>query len=125
LYGCADTIGGARGIERLDAYLHDNERSSKAIVEAWAAGERTASRTVEIFIELVADPLALAINIVNADIVPVAGGLANARQLIDLLDKAVRDRVVRKRLAPIVVPASCPDEAGLVGAALVSITERR
>lgn len=119
--GCVDTIGGARGLEKLHMQLSGEARDSREIVVGWAGGDAAATRTMEIYVDLVADPLALAINITGAGIVPVGGGMAGAPGLIPALDTAVRSRILRQLTRPLIVPAQCAMEPGLVGAALLGL----
>lgn len=116
--GCLDTIGSARGLERIDDLLHGETRGSRAIVEAWTSTEAAASRTVDVWTDMVAGPLAVMVNATGAGVVPVGGGLANSHALIGHLDAAVRRRILRRTAAPIVVPSQLGDDAGLIGAAL-------
>lgn len=118
---CLNTVGGARGMERLHFEIHRIERTSREIVDAWQAGEPDATRTIAIYIELVASPLALAVNITGASIVPVGGGLAKCGPLIERLDEAVRARTLGKLSRPLVVPGSLSIEPGLAGAALLGL----
>lgn len=108
--GCLDTVGGAMGMERLHLALTGEVLGTREIV---------ASRpeTLERWLEVVAGPLAMVLNVVGASIVPVGGGLGNDHALVAMLDGAVRTRVLRKTDAPIVVPAECGADAGLIGAA--------
>jgi N-acetylglucosamine kinase len=117
--GCVDTLGGARGLERLYKHFTGLTRSSVEIVSAWEAGEPAASRTMDAFMEIVAAPLALVINVVGAGIVPVGGGLAKSHALLARLDREVRARILRQTTAPLVVPAELDVEPGLVGAAIL------
>jgi N-acetylglucosamine kinase len=119
--GCVDTVGGARGMERLHKTLHDLDLSSREIIDDWLKGEEKATRTIDVFIDLVASPLALTINITGATIVPVGGGLSNVEPLLAELDKAVRQRILRKFDRPLVVPSQCRVEPGLIGAALLGL----
>ena len=121
--GCVDTIGGARGLERLHAHLHAQSCSSRDIIAAWDRGDVAASRTVDIFIDLLASPLALVVNIVGADLVPVGGGLSYSATLVARLDEAVRRRILRRLDRPLVVPAQCRVEPGLIGAASLGFRE--
>jgi N-acetylglucosamine kinase len=118
---CLNTVGGARGMERLHFEIHRAERTSREIVEGWQAGDKDAARTIELYVELVAAPLALAINITGASIVPVGGGLAKSRPLIARLDAAVRGLTLRRFTRPLVVPGSLSIEPGLAGAALLGL----
>lgn len=123
LSGCLDTVGGARGLERLHRHLHGLNRPSVDIVESWAKGDADAARTIDLYVELVALPLALVVNIVGPDIVPVGGGLGNSAALVARLDAAVRPRILRKIDRPLVVPAQLTVDAGLLGAAALGFSE--
>lgn len=115
--GCVDTVGGARGLERLDRHLHGLDRPSTAIIDLWSQGDAAASQTVELYLELVARPLALVANIVGPDVIPVGGGLGNSAALVARLDSAVRQQILHKTGAALVVPAQLSVDAGLLGAA--------
>ena len=119
--GCVDTVGGARGLERLHKTLHDLDLSSEEIIADWQGGEEMANRTIDVYIDLVASPLALSINITGATIVPVGGGLSNVGPLLAELDQAVRARILRKFDRPLVVRSECRIEPGLIGAALLGL----
>jgi N-acetylglucosamine kinase len=121
--GCVDTVGAARGMERLHKHLHGIELPSTAIVEAWRAGDAAAARTIEVQIDLLAGPLALVLNVVGAGIVPVGGGLGKVPEFVALLDRAVRQRILRRLSAPLVVPSRLTLEPGLVGAAILGFVE--
>lgn len=121
--GCVDTVGAARGMERLHKHLHGIDLPSTAIVEAWRAGDAKAARTIEVQIDLLAGPLALVINVVGASIVPVGGGLGKVPEFIALLDTAVRQRILRRLSEPLVVPSRLTVEPGLVGAAILGFVE--
>ena len=117
LSGCADTIGGARGLERLHTFLHRQEHNSHQILSDWAAGEPLAVATVNAYLELLSGPLALAVNLTGASVVPVCGGLGRNAALIAALDVAVRQQILRRSDQPLVVPSLLNDQAGLIGAA--------
>ncbi len=112
--GCVDTIGGARGLERLHLHLTGDVATSEEILHRWRASE---VETVTRWLALVAGPLAMVVNVIGADIVPAGGGLANDARLIAALDGAVRTRILRRMDRPLVVPAQVSVDAGLVGAA--------
>ncbi len=118
--GCVDTIGGARGIEKLHQLFHGEECSSHRIIEGWQAGDAKSRETIEAYLQLVADPLAVAINTVGPSIVPVGGGLASADALIAALDEAVRTRILNRFERPLLVPAVRREDGGLMGAAVLA-----
>lgn len=116
--GCVDTLGGARGIERLHHFLHAEECDSRSVVSGWQQGNSKPKRTIEVYLQLMADPLAAVINITGASIVPVGGGLATAEALINALDIAVRKRILRRTDQPVIVPGRFRSDGGLIGAAI-------
>ncbi|AYG60559.1 ROK family protein [Rhizobium jaguaris] len=119
--GCVDTVGGARGVERLHKTLHGLEFSSEEIIRQWLDGDAKAERTIDVLVDLVASPLALTVNITGATIVPVGGGLSNVEPLLARLDAAVRARILRKFDRPLVVRSECRVEPGLIGAAVLGL----
>lgn len=119
--GCLDTVGGARGLERLHLALHQSSMDSREIIAAWQAGDAAAERTVACFVDLLTGPLAMLVNTVGASVLPVGGGLANSAALIARLDQAVRAAILRKTDAPMIVPGQSGAEPGLLGAAWLGL----
>ncbi|MCV3766757.1 ROK family protein [Rhizobium sp. TRM95796] len=121
--GCLNTVGGARGLEALHRHLHGKEADSHAILSAWEAADVAAGRTVDIYSDLVARLLALAINITGAEIAPVGGGLANSEKLLSNIDRKTKPGVLGVSHRPLVVRAQCGPDAGLIGAAALGWSE--
>jgi N-acetylglucosamine kinase len=119
--GCVNTIGGARGIERLHDLIHGEALSSTEIVGQWERGDSRAARTVGVYVDLLSSPLALAVNITGASILPAGGGLANSAALLAEIDRTVRQRILRRFHRPLIVRAKCDIEPGLIGAALLGL----
>ncbi|WP_395774653.1 ROK family protein [Agrobacterium pusense] len=125
LTGCVDAIGSARGMEKLHMHLHRQDMSSEEIIAAWLGGNADAARTIDILVDILASPLAMVINVTGATIVPVGGGLSNSRELLATLDEAVRARTLRRFARPLVVPAICRIEPGLIGSAVLGLKHAR
>lgn len=123
--GCVDTVGSARGLERLHRKRTAELLGSEAIIAGWMAGEAEAGATMALWRELVAGPLAMVVNVVGADVVPVGGGLSKAPGLVGYLDEAVRVRLLRRTTRPLLVPAECGADAGLLGAAMAGVAAWR
>lgn len=121
--GCVDTIGGARGVEKLHHFLCGEVLSSTDVIDRWREGEAKARRTMDVYLELVGVPLALTMNIIGASVVPVGGGLSNVPELIAALDNKVRSRTLRRAQSPLLVKAALTTEPGLIGAAAVGFQE--
>ncbi|MGJ8527853.1 ROK family protein [Maritalea sp.] len=115
--GCLDTVGGARGLEKIHTKLTGEVSSSEEIVKAWLSGDDAASKTVDVWSEILAGPIAMLVNFLGPEIIPVGGGLANAGALIALLDQKVRNRTLFPQEHALIVPAQFSKNAGLVGAA--------
>jgi N-acetylglucosamine kinase len=94
---------------------------SEDIIRRWLNGDEEAGRTLQVYTDLVSPPLALAVNITGATIVPVGGGLSNVGPLLSKLDAAVRARILRNFDRPLVVKSTCSVEPGLIGAALLGL----
>ena len=118
--GCLDTVGGARGMERLHAFLHGAQFTSLDITAGWIAGDAACTATIDYYTRLLAGPIAMFLNSFPATIVPVAGGLSNCEPLIELLDRRVRVGMLTRPVTPVVVQTELRDRAGLLGAALGS-----
>ncbi|MBW9080210.1 MULTISPECIES: ROK family protein [Agrobacterium] len=125
LTGCVDAIGSARGMEKLHMHLHRQDMTSEEIIAAWLGGNPGAARTIDILVDILASPLAMVINVTGATIVPVGGGLSNSRELLATLDEAVRARILRRFARPLVVPAICRIEPGLIGSAVLGLKHAR
>lgn len=118
--GCTDTIGGARGMERLYQHLHGEQKTSYQILDAWEAEDAAASRTVEVYLALLADPLAFSVNLTGASIVPVGGGLAARSKLVAALDERVRARTLNRFEQPLVRPGQFVKDGGLIGMSVLA-----
>ncbi|MBN2630979.1 MAG: ROK family protein [Rhodobacteraceae bacterium] len=119
--GCVDAVCGARGLERLHRCLHGVEVPSTVILADWQVGEACAMQTIALWLDLIVPPLAMVTNTVGASILPVGGGLASVMPLLVALDLRLRKAILHQTELPIVVPATCRPEPGLVGAAEAGI----
>lgn len=115
--GCLDAIASARGMERMDQDMTGITRTAEDILAAWQAGEAAALRTVTLWRDVLAGPLAMIVNLLGPDVVVAGGGLSANHALIAFLDEAVRAGCLSAASVPLVVPAGCVIEPGLIGAA--------
>lgn len=121
--GCVDTVGGARGMERLFKALTGKVATSFDIIQSWQHGEADASRVIDIYLDLVSTVLALALNITGATIVPVGGGLSNSSDLISALDERVRSKMLYKSPTSLLVAAQLTVNPAFIGASLLGFQE--
>ena len=117
--GCLDNWGSARGLERIYAQAHGRAMTSEEITAGWRNGDIQAMETIGIYCELVARELALMVNVLDPDCIPVGGGLASETALIAEIDERVRKQVLGRYDGPLVVPGAYARDGGLRGAALL------
>ncbi len=122
--GCLDTVGGARGLERLHRFLHGVDAGSHVITQNWQAGDPAATATVQLYCDIVGGALAMLLNTFPATIVPVSGGLSSSAALIGELDRHVRVGMLYPPAGAILVPSALGGEAGLLGAFLAGQDSR-
>ncbi|MFC3443290.1 ROK family protein [Sphingobium rhizovicinum] len=114
--GCLDTVGSARGLERLHQFLHDEKASSNEITSGFAAAAPKAAATVQYFTDILAGVLSVVLNSFPATIVPVGGGLSNSAELIAEIDRKVRINMLDAPDEPILAATRLGGDAGLIGA---------
>ena len=119
-WGCLDTVGAARGLERLHHWLHGETVHSRRITAAWEAGDPAAVETIDLYLNLVSGPLATVLNTFPASIVPVGGGLSTCARLVAELDVHVRRGMLKPPSEAMLVATSLGGDAGLLGAALAA-----
>ncbi|MCP4183606.1 MAG: ROK family protein [Hyphomicrobiales bacterium] len=119
--GCVNTVGGARGMERLHRYLHKENLTSREITGKWLVKDIRSSTTINVMIDLVSNQLAMILNVLGSSIVPVGGGLANVEEFVELLDVSVRAKMLNKPTEPLIIAGQCRIEPGLIGAAMLGL----
>jgi N-acetylglucosamine kinase len=107
-------------MERLHAWLHGESAHSRQITARWEAASAEAAATIDLWLELVAGPLAIILNTWAATIAPVGGGLSNCEALVRELDIQVRRRMLAPPPGPLLVRAMLGADAGILGAALIA-----
>lgn len=122
-YGCLETLSSATALVRhaLEAGVvsKDGELTAKEIFELASAGDVKAQHAIDEMIQWLALGLSIGANLLNPDVIVIAGGVVNAGDaLIEPLRKAfvekALDRVARSCS---IVPATLGSQAGVLGAA--------
>jgi len=115
---CIDALGSARGLERLYTQICAAHLGCQQVIEAWVNGDKSASKAVDVWLDIVGGALANIVNFIGPSIVVVGGGLANAEKLISALDQEVGSRRLASHNAPLLHTAVNGPEQGLLGAAI-------
>lgn len=121
--GCLDTLGGARGMERLYQHFNGGHHTSRQIIDGWLRGQAEDALAVQAWLRLVAEPLTLLINILGPTTIVAGGGLASADQLIAALDQQVRTGTLHHYPDPLVIAGKFNAMGGLIGASLLGRLE--
>ena len=88
-------------MQRLHQLLSGQALSSVEIVKQGMAGEETAALTLEVWLELMSEPLAHAVNILGPHKIVAGGGLASETTLLARLDTALRAKILLKSAEPL------------------------
>ena len=116
---CLDLFGA--GIGMANIYFDYSERMSdaKSILQSWHAEDDTATRTIDAFVHLVSNALALVVNVIDPQIMPVGGGLSNDAKLIAYIDVETRRKSLGNLEGELVVPGQLNTNGCLLGASFL------
>jgi glucokinase len=117
--GCLEAVASAAAIGRRYAELAGGPADAGRVAAGVAAGDPTAARVWREAVAALADGLVIGQALVDAELIVVGGGLAEAGEtLLAPLRTAVKERLTFHR-EPALVPAALGDQAGCLGAGLV------
>ncbi|MGC7589336.1 N-acetylglucosamine kinase [Bisgaard Taxon 46] len=114
---CLDTYLSGRGFEMLYRDLQGEALSAKEVIQRFYAGDETAVKFVELFIELCAISIGNIITILDPHVVVLGGGLSNFDYLYEALPKALPAHLMRSAQVPLIKKAKYGDSGGVRGAA--------
>ena len=130
--GCLELFTSATGITRMakaelalhqDSVLQNHTLSAQTIYEAALQGDALA----EVIFKTVGTYLGVAIanlmNVLNPEIIVIGGGVANAWSIFE---STMREEVQRRAFSSTtrIVAAACGDDAGVLGAARLAMSDK-
>jgi glucokinase len=119
--GCLEAVASASAVARRYAALTGTPSTAADVVVAYGDGDPVAGQVWRETVEALADGLATAQALFDAEVVVVGGGLAESGDaLLMPLRRTLRDRLTFHR-EPRLVAAALGDEAGCLGAALLAL----
>ena len=122
--GCVETLLSGPALEAAYRAAGGAPASAAEIAARAAAGEATAAAVIERYLDCFGRALANLIDILDPDVVVLGGGLSN----LDVLYTQGRDAVARyvfnDELTTPIVPNRLGDSAGVIGAALLTVSAR-
>ena len=119
---CVEPEASGSGLARMAAEAGLKDCDAAAVFALAAAGDRVARELVDRFSDRVGAVLAVAINVLNPDVVVIGGGVANAGDSLLVPVRAALDRyaLASHRRGLRVLPAELGERAGSVGAGLLA-----
>lgn len=127
--GCLETLASATALTRhgheAGLITSGEELTSKEIFEMAANGNQTAQDVIDDMIHWLAVGLSIGANLLNPDVIVVAGGVVNAG---DALIRPLREAFATEALQRVarvcqIVPATLGSQAGVLGAARLVLQE--
>jgi glucokinase len=119
--GCLEAVASAAAVGRRYTALTGAAATAADVVDRAVGGEEAARQVWRETVEALADGLAIAQALYDAEVVVLGGGLAEAgADLLDPLGTALRRRLTFQTV-PRLRRAALGDEAGCLGAALLAL----
>ena len=115
--GCLETYISGSGFEADYARLTGRKRSAPLIVEDARRGDRWATQTLERYVERLGRALAVIVNILDPEVIVLAGGMSNVAELYDRLPAAITPHVFSDVWQARIARAAHGDSSGVRGAA--------
>jgi fructokinase len=128
--GCLETYISGSGFEADYTRLTGRKRTAPLIVEDARRGDRWATQTLERYIERLGRALAVIVDILDPEVIVLAGGMSNVAELYDRLPAAIAPHVFSDVWQARIAKAAHGDSSGVRGAAWLwplvsSAAERR
>ncbi|HEV7353576.1 MAG TPA: ROK family protein [Brevundimonas sp.] len=117
LNGCLETWISGTGLQRDHAAVTGQALAAPDIVAAAAAGETDAAASLARYVDRLGRALAMAVNLVDPDVIVLGGGMSNAAAIYPALPPVIARHVFADAWDAPVVPARWGDSSGVRGAA--------
>ena len=115
--GCLETYISGAGFEADYQRSTGRKRSAPLIVEDMRRGERWAKASFDRYVDRLGRALAVIADILDPEVIVLAGGMSNVEELYDLLPAAVAPHVFADAWEARIVRAVHGDSSGVRGAA--------
>ena len=115
--GCVETYLSGPAMAAEHRRRTGREMTAAAIAEAARQGDEDAVATLDIYTERLARALAVAVNMLDPDVIVIGGGLSNIADLYARLPERMRPHVFSDRFDTPIRPAAHGDSSGVRGAA--------
>ncbi len=117
LSGCIETWLSGPGMAGEFARVTGASRDSRAIVKAARAGDEEAGAALDRYVDRLARGLSSIINVLDPDVIVLAGGMSQIDELYDGVTARWNEYVFSDRVDTPLLPAAHGDSSGVRGAA--------
>ena len=114
---CLETYVSGTGLEDDYRRLTGRDRKGPQIIDDARAGERWAAQTLDRYIERLGRALAAMIDLIDPEVIVLAGGMSNVDELYDRLPAAIEPHVFSDGWSARIARAVHGDSSGVRGAA--------
>ena len=114
---CLETYISGSGFEADYRRLTGRDRRAALIVEDADRGERWAALTLDRYISRLGRALAMVVDLIDPEVIVLAGGMSNVAALYDRLPAAIEPHVFSDSWSARLTPAVHGDSSGVRGAA--------
>jgi fructokinase len=115
--GCLETYISGTAFEADYQRSTGRKRSAPLILEDARSGERWANESLDRYVDRLARALAVVADLIDPDVIVLAGGMSNVEELYERVPEAVKTYVFSDVWASRIVRAAHGDSSGVRGAA--------
>jgi fructokinase len=115
--GCIETYLSGRGLVRDFQNRTAQQWSVPEIASAAALGDKEARNCLEVYEDRLARSLASVVNLLDPDVIVLAGGLSNIAELYTVLPRLIGNYAFSDGVSTPILPALHGDSSGVRGAA--------
>jgi fructokinase len=116
-FGCIETYLSGPGLVRDFRNRTDQQWSAQEIAGAAALGDKAARICLDVYEDRLARSLATVLNLLDPDVIVLAGGLSNIAELYTTLPRLIADYAFSDDVDTPILRASHGDSSGVRGAA--------
>ena len=120
LLGCIEAYVAGDGLVALGAHFGASAATTRALADAWRAGDGPANAAREAFLDILGAAFANIVKLCDPDIIVLGGGLSLMPELVEVLPTTIANHLFGGFSAPPLRTARFGDASGVRGAAILA-----
>ncbi len=117
---CLETYVSGTGLGNLYQHFAKQPLKGPEILEKYMAGDKTAAKVVNVYLDILAAGLGMAMSVLDPDAIVFGGGLAGFEEIYTELPKRLPDHLLPNVALPTLKKAEFGGAGGVRGAALLN-----